>query len=192
MYRMRNQFKSKMKNIAIAYYRNSEENATQHNNVIAFDDGELADQDGHNSQTAQIIDRTIEKFSSHELNSAMLKVAADGAKVDKGNLSGFISTIYSDKGNRLDKFIENIISAYFVKYPGNSEIISGEFLSFGLALYRSIGTSKDPTLQEIKSIINHWMNDIVNIRDIYSREATAISYTRAVFNYFILMINYFS
>ena len=191
-YRMRNQFKNTLQNIADAYYKNSKENATQHNNTTMFDDGEIADQEGHASQTTQIIERICEKFASKELNSAMLKIAADGAKVDKGNLNGFIVSIYADKYNQLNKFIENILGLYFVKYSGNSEIIAGEFLSFGLALYRSIGTSKDPVMQELKQIINHWMNDVVNIREYYNREATCIAYTRAVFNYFILMINYFA
>lgn len=191
-YRMRNQFKNTLQNIADAYYKNSKDNATQHNNTTVFDDGELADQEGHTSQVAQIIDRICEKFATKEINSAMLKIAADGTKVDKGNLNGFIVSIYADKNNQLNKFIENIVGAYFLKYPGNSEIIAGEFLSFGLALYRSIGTSKDPVLQETKKIINYWMDDVINIHEYYNREATCISYTRGIFNYFILMINYFS
>lgn len=192
MYRMRNQFNVKMKNISIAYYKNSEANASQHNNVTTFDDGQIADQEGQTSQIAQIIDHTIEKFGAKEKNDPMLKVAADGVEVNKGNLSECISLIYADKNNNLPKFIEDVITSYFKKFPGSSTIDAGEFLNFGLSMYRSISSSKDELYAEVKEILDHWMNDVIEIRKYYSREATVISYTRAIYNYFILMINYYN
>lgn len=192
MYRMRNQFNSKMKNISAEYYKNIETNASQHDNVTVFDDGELADQDGNNSQTAQIIDRTIEKFASKEVNIPMIKIAADGSKVDKSNLAGYIGTIYADSKNNLPKFIEDFIQAYFEKYPSNTSINAAEFLNFGLSLYKSIATSKNETYKEMRSILNYWVDEATPIREHYTREATVIAYTRAIFNYFMLMINYYN
>lgn len=192
MYSIRSRINSTFKNISREYYNSIEMNATQHNNVSTFDDGEIADQEGHSSNSAQVIDGVIEKFALHEINPSMLRVAADGSSVDKGNLSGYLSLIYSDKSNRLNKFIENIIGMYFIKYPSNTGINAGEFLNFSFALYRSIGTSKDETLKELKDILNHWMNDVINIKQYYQREATIIAYTRAIYNYFCMMINYYA
>ena len=122
----------------------------------------------------------------------MAKITADGAKVDKDNLIGFINQIWASKNNKLSKLIEDIITAYFSKNPTDTSVGSGEFINFGLALYRSIGTSKDPIYQEIKSIINYWMDDIINIKQYYQREGTQIAYARAIFNYIIFMINYYN
>lgn len=191
IYRMRNQIHSKMKNIAREYFANVEKNATQHTNISEFDDGELADQEGHASNMASIIDSINTKFKSNGINVPLVKIAADGSKVDKSNLEGMINNIYGTKNNRMDKLVENIITAYFKKNPTDWTLNSREFLNFGLSLYRSIGTSKDPILMEIKNILSYWMNDIINIRSMYQREPTVISYTRAVFNYVVLMINYF-
>jgi len=192
MQRMRNQLNNTLKNISRVYYKNSEDNATQHNKQSEFDDGTLTDQEGITTNISQIVDNTINKFGNAEINSSILKVAAEGSQVDKNNLSGFISQIYSTKDNKLPKFVENIITAYFDKNPTDTSIQPGAFVTFGFALYRSIGTSKNPLYAEIRSILDYWMYKIIDIRSIYSREPTCINYTRAIFNYMILMINHYN
>lgn len=192
MQRMRNQLKNTIKNIARAYYKNSEDNATQHNKQSEFDDGTLTDQEGITTNIAQIVDNTVGKFANGDINNSILKIAANGSQVDKDNLSGYITQIYATKDNKLPKLVEDIITAYFDKNPTGTNIESGSFVTFGLALYRSIGTSKNPLYAEIRSILDYWMFKIIDIRSIYSREPTVINYTRAIFNYIILMINYYN
>lgn len=192
MYRMRNQIKNTFKNLSKAYYDNDEANATQHSKDAQFDDGSNADQEGYNTNMAQVIDKTINKFATGTTNSALLGAAAEANHIDKANLTGYVNQIMTTKENRLNKFIENVITAYFVKYPTSSTVGSGEFYNFGLALYRSLGSSKDPLLQEIRSILNFWMDDVIHIRDSYQNAGTIINYTRAIFNYIIFMIGYYN
>lgn len=192
MRRMRNQFNNRIKNIARAYFDNDENNASQHNKISQFDDGSLTDQEGSTTNIAQVVDKTINKFTSGGINNSMVKIAADGSNVDKDNLLGFINQIITTKNNHVDKLLENIITVYFNKNPTNTSLGSGEFLNFGLALYRSISTSKNEMYQEIKRILNFWMEDVINIRQFYSNSGTIIGYTRAIFNYIILMINYYN
>jgi hypothetical protein len=192
MQRMRNQIKNTFVNIAKAYYANDKEDASHHTNVSSFDDGTLADQEGHITNIAQSVDRTIGRFSIGEINTSIARISADGSQVDKDNLIGYLNQIISAKNNNLNKFIENIITSYFNKNPTDTSLGSSEFLNFALAMYRSIGTSKDSMYQEVKSILSMWMNDIINIRQFYSREATIISYTRAIYNYMVFMINHYN
>lgn len=192
MQRMRNQMKGTFKNIANAYYDNDKEDSSQHSKSNQYDDGTLADQEGLTTNITQVVDKTISKFSIGEVNNSIARIAADAAQVDKDNLTGFINQIYATKNNRLNKLVENIITSYFNKNPTVSDLSSPEFLNFGLILYRSIGTSKDPMYQEIKSILNYWIYEIINIKQFYQREATWSAYSRAVFNYVVLMINYYN
>lgn len=192
MQRMRNQINNTFKNISKAYYDNDEANATQHSKSAQFDDGTLADQEGHSTNIAQVVDKTINKFSSSELNMPIVRIAADGAKVDKDILAGFINQIFGTKNNRLYKLVENVITAYFNKYPNATSVGSNEFVNYGIALYRSIGTSKDPLYHEIREILDYWMFTIINIRQYYQRDGTIINYTRGIFNYIIFMINYYN
>jgi hypothetical protein len=119
----------------------------------------------------------------------MVKIVADGSKVDKDNLNGYLSRIFADKNNRLSKLIEDIITIYFTKNPTETSVGTNEFVSFALKLYRAIGTSNDNIHKEIKSILQLWMYDICDIKSDYGREATWIAYTRATFNYIVFMIN---
>lgn len=192
MQRIRNQIQSKMRNIANAYFANVEKNAAQHANVSEFDDGEIAEQDGIASNMSTIIDKTNAKLASGEVNKAMVRIVADRNSVDRSNIEGMINSIQTTKNNKIDKFVENVITTYFTKNPSASTLSAAEFLNFGLSLYRSIGVSKDKMMIELKSILNLWMDDIINIRSMYQREATVINYRRAVYDYFILMINYYN
>lgn len=191
MQRYRNQFKSKLKNIAIAYYKNSEDNASLHQMVSEFDDGSKADQEGHNSNISQTIDRTVAKFNENGPNSEIIRICADGSKVDRSNLSGYIAQIYAAKNNRIPKMVEDIISSYFAAFPSSTSLVNSEFVGYGLTLYRSLSNSKNTTNAEMREILDSWL-DIIDIRSHYNREATIINYTRAIFNYFVLLINYYN
>lgn len=192
IYRIRTQMKATFKNINREYKKNLENNATQHTNVSVFDDGSLADQEGHTTLIAQITDNTVNKFATGGINRSLANIAAENAQVDKDNLIGFIGQIMAIKSNKLNKFVENVVTAYLNKNPTDTSVGSSSFLTFGLALYRSIGTSKDPLYQELRIILNLWMFDIINIRQSYQREATVIAYTRAIFNYYIMMIMHYN
>lgn len=193
MQRMRNQIKNKFKNISKAYYDNDKDNASQHNKASQYDDGSvIADQEGHTTNIAQVVDNTNNKFSTGEVNAKIAAVAANGSQVDTNNLIGYINQIYSTKNNKLYKFIENIITSYFNRNPTDTSVGSAEFVNFGLSLFRSIGTSKDELYQEIKSILDYWMFDIIDIKQFYQRPGTWSGYSRAIFNYMIFMINYYN
>lgn len=189
---IRNRIQSKFRNIANAYFENDKQNATQHSKTTQFDDGSLADQDGMTTNIATIVDKTINKYVSGDINNSLAGVVAEANKIDKNNLLGYISQINSSKNNMVAKFIENVITIYFMKNPSANGIESSNFVSFGLSLYRSISMSKDEMYKTIRAILDHWMFEIINIRESYQREATVISYTRAIYNYMILMINYYN
>ena len=188
--RVRNNISSKFRNIAHEYYKNIELNATQHTNVTKFDDGEIADQEGHIYNISSSIEKVNSRIVKNGINKTIARIAADGNKIDRNNLEGMISQILSTKNNRVDKFVENVITNYFTKNP-SATIDSGQFLIYGFSLFRSIGTSKDPMLVEIRSILSFWMNDIINISGQYERQATRSNYSRGVYNYMIMMINYY-
>ena len=192
IYSLRSRMNNTMRNISDVYYRNSKEGATKHQSVDQFEDGSIAERDGFNTNLAQIIDSTVNKFASGSMNSSIVKLCAESSNVDLDNLTTFLNQIFSDKTNQLSRLIEAILTAYFNKYPTSTGIMASEFVPYGFAMYRSIGTSKDPIYQQIKTILDHWAYDILELQNLYKRDGTRIIYTRAIFNYIILMINYYN
>lgn len=192
MYRMQNQIKNKLKNISREYYKTNEAGATQHSKSSTFDDGSQADQEGHTTNVAQVVTTTVNKFATGGINNGIVKVAADYSNVDKDTLAGYINQITNTKNNRLSRLVEDIITAFFFRNPTTTSVGSAEFMNYGLALYRSIGTSKDPLYAEIKDILNFWMNDIIQIQNYYKGPGTIINYTRAIYNYIVIMIVHYN
>lgn len=189
--RIRNQMKNSFLNIAREYKKNNDENKTTHTRGGTFNDGTVADQEGITSNMTQVIDATINKFISGGINGQMVGIAANGSQVDKSNLTGYLNQIWAVKTNRMPKFIEDIITAYYNKNPTNNGLGNNEFLNFGLSLFRSLG-SNDPINQEIKSILDMWMDNIIEISKYYTRPGTISAYTRAVYNYVVLMIMHYN
>lgn len=188
--RCRSQLSASFTKIAEAYYDNVEKNATQHTKDMVLDDGNLADQEGNYASMAQAIENTYTKFLSNGINDRIASIAAEGNSVNKDILISYINQIYTTKNNRLHQFVDRVITSYMSKNPSNTSLGSGEFMNFGLTLYRSIGTSKDPNYMEIRNILNYWMDEIITITKFYQNKGTIINYTRAIFNYMIMMINH--
>jgi hypothetical protein len=192
IYSIRTKIRNKFRNIADQYYKNIEANASMHTTDPTFDDGTIVDSAGHATNIGQIVDNTINKFTVNSVNTSIAKVCAEANKVDRDILLGYINQIFSAKNNRLPKFIENVITVYLNRNPTEDTISSSEFVNYGLALYRSIANSKDSLCIELKSILDYWMNTIINIRQFYQRDATVIAYTRGIWNYIIIMIRYYN
>ncbi len=189
---LRDQIKSTFKNIARQYYPNYENNKTQHNQGGQFDDGSLADNDGFSTNIASKIENTYTKISTSELNKKLVDITSNANKTDNSIVSGHISQIIASKNNDLYKFIETVITVYFQKNPTETSLGTATFINFGFTLYRSLSSSKNEMYLKLRLILNKWMFDIIDIKKDYQREATIISYTKSIFDYFILLINYYN
>lgn len=190
MRRMRNQINNSFKNISREYYKNHRQNNTLHHRGAQFDDGKPTEQEGFTTSMSQMIDNTTSKISVNWINNSLLSAAAEGSSTDKSILTGYINQIFSTKGSRVTEFVEKIIMAYFNKFStASSGMNKSEFISFGLTLYRSLNSD---AYSDIRVIIDHWMNDIIGIKNVYSSSGTIANYTRAVYNYMIFMIAHYN
>lgn len=190
MQRLHNQIWNSFRNIANEYYKNHKDNKTLHMNSSTYNDGKIAEQEGHTTNLSQIVDNTINKLDINWVNNSLLKAAADASKVDASVLTGFINNIFSTKGNKVPEFVERLFTTYFNEYPSSSGILNkSEFLSFGLKVYRSLGSD---TNIPIRNILNMWMNDIIGISKMYNSAGTIANYQRAVYNYMIFIIAHYN
>ena len=191
--RVRNQLNSAFKNIATQYYANYAKNATMHTQSDKMDDGKFIDNEGTITNISLISENTYNKFLVNGVNTSIAGAMANGSTVSKEVVISYLNKIYSDKNNRLGKFIENIVYLFLSneKYSSSS-INSEEFINFGLSLFRSLGTSKVEQHKQLKAIEDYWMNDVINILNDYTRDATLSNFRRSIFNYFIFMIKYYN
>lgn len=186
---MRSQISNHFASIKNEYMKNAANNASQHSQLLKDDEEKIIDRSGHASNIATVVNNTYNRFITGPIYEPFIKSAAKSNQVDKSLLTGFLNQIFSTKKNELERFIECIITSYFNRNP-TITTIDGEFVSYGLQLYKSIATSKDQMYIEINTILNYWMNNIIEIKNFSSNKGTHINYRRSIFNYMIWMINH--
>ena len=190
--RVRTQLNNTFRNLSRAYYKNKEQNLTQYSTDSHEEDGKLKEQEGKDTIMAEAIEKSCRKILTAELNNAIVKVVAQANELDPNNLTNFLNQIINDKRNRLDQMIEYIIIAYFQQYPTAITIAGGEFLNFGIGLYRSLAGSKQQLYIDIKNILSLWTDEIIDIKKYYKGTTAISNYTRGIFNYFVFMISHFN
>lgn len=190
--RIRNQINSSMRSIANAYYANHEKNATQHTKSDTLDDGNLAASEGLNTTISTIADNTYAKFNTSATDESVAKLMAQDRGVAADKLISYINKIMSTKNNQLFDLIESILILFFNSKPEDDSVGSAVFLAYGMALYRSIGTSKQPMESRINNILTYWMDDIIHIKEEYTRSDSIIRYRRCIFNYIVYMMKQYN
>ena len=190
--RVRTQLNNTFRNLARFYYKNKELNLTQYSTDSHEEDGKLKEQEGKDTIMAEAIEKSCRKIATAELNNAIVRVVAQANELDINQLSNFLNQILNDKRNRLDQLIEFVIVAYFQSYPTAITIAGGEFLNFGLGLYRSLAGSKQQLYIDIRNILTLWTDEIIDIKKYYKGTTAISNYTRGIFNYFVFMISHFN
>lgn len=186
--RVRNQINSPMRGISNEYYDNHDDDASHHEVAGTYDDGNLADQDSTTTMIGAIADKTFAKFTTIAIDVTIANTVAEGCEVSKAKLNSYLNKLLPLKENELFKLIENVLILFMNSKPADDSVGSGVFLNFGLSLYRSISSAKDPSKQTIARILTMWTNELLKIQEDYpTRPATVIGFRKALFFYIIFM-----
>jgi len=190
--RVRSQINSALQVLSNAYYSNYAKDASQHITDSRYDDGNLVEQENQNAKAAYLAENIAIKMRSNQANQQFSNLVADAAKVSVDKMVNHINTILLHEESRLVKLIENILILFYKSKPLDDNLGSDVFLEFGLGLYKSISSSKDPLRKEITAIMDYWVHTILNLQQEYStRPASVKAYRRALYNYMIYMIRYY-
>ena len=188
---IRSQMNAAFNKIKDAYTKNHEANATEKATKSKTEEGDLAEQNSLSSSIGNLAENTCNKIRTAGTNERIAKAIAENVDISKEKLVAYLNRIFSTKNNNLYGMVESIISLFLHSNPVDDKLGSGVFLTFGLALYRSIGTSKDPMKQKISKILVSWVDDILELRKEYpNRDATVIGYRSAIFKYIVFAIQH--
>ena len=190
--RVRTQINNTLKGISRKYFDNVNDNKAMIIQKDKFDDGKRAEIEGQQQIMGQAVDKALNGFMSTALNATVIKMISQAGELDASQLTNFLNQILNDKRNRLEVLIESILGAYFQYNPSANTISGGEFVNFGIGLYKSIATSKKELYMTIKKILNIWIDEIIDIKKYFKGSTTISNYSRGIFNYIIIMINHYN
>lgn len=189
---VRTRINNTFRNIAHFYYDNNDNNLAQIVQKTHYDDGKLVEMEGQHQIISAAVEKSLNGFMTKEVEQKIVRVISQGGELDPGTLTTFLNQIINDKRNKLERFVESLITAFFQAKPIATTVNSAEFVNFGIGLYRSISTSKKELYMDLKNILNFWINDIIDIKKYFKGSTTISNYSRGIFNYIVLMINHYN
>lgn len=190
--RIRNDQNSLLKKIANAYQTNYKKGLFVTTQVDAYDDNINVDNVNNTNKVETLSNKIVLSMLTNGVDLRIADFASNAAQVSKLDLRNYISLIINEKESEtMKEFISSILFLYlYTDSHEPDEIRSKEFIGYALQLFKKTN-SKDKNVTNIKTTLDKWGTSSGIYRK-FSRSATRVDYTKAIFMYFILSIQMYS
>lgn len=190
--RIRNDQNSLLKKIANAYQTNYKKGLFVTTQVDAYDDNINVDNVNNTNKVEALSNKIVLSMLTNGVDLRIADFASNAAQVSKLDLRNYISLIINEKESEtMKEFISSILFLYlYTDSHEPDEIRSKEFIGYALQLFKKTN-SKDKNVTNIKTTLDKWGTSSGIYRK-FSRSATRVDYTKAIFMYFILSIQMYS
>lgn len=186
--RIRNDQNSLMKKIKNAYMENYKKGLTVQTQVDSYEDNQVVDNENNTNKVELATTKILQKMLLNGTDLKICEFAAQACVISKLDLRNYITLlIVEKKSDEIRSLIESILFIYLYDEKHlYSEINSKQFISFALTTFKR-SNSMDDNIRNIKKILEKWCIE-TKIYAKYSRIATRVDYSRAIFLYMILSI----
>nr|DAP97909.1 MAG TPA: hypothetical protein [Caudoviricetes sp.] len=190
--RIRNDQNSLLKKIANAYQTNYKKGLFVTTQVDAYDDNINVDNVNNTNKVETLSNKIVLSMLTNGVDLRIADFASNAAQVSKLDLRNYISLIINEKESEtMKEFISSVLFLYlYTDSHEPDEIRSKEFIGYALQLFKKTN-SKDKNVTNIKTTLDKWGTSSGIYRK-FSRSATRVDYTKAIFMYFILSIQMYS
>ena len=186
--RIRNDQNSLLKKITNAYLTNQRKGLSVVTQVDAYDDNINVENINNTNKVETISNKIVLAMLTNGVDIRICDAASQVTQISKLDLRNYITLIVNEKeSDAMKSVIESILFMYL--YTENHEpdqIRSKEFIGYALAVFKKTN-SKDPNVTNIKKNLDRWATNTGIYRK-FSRAATRVDYTKAIFLYFIISI----
>ena len=187
--RIRNDQKSMIKKICDKYMQNHAKGLRVSLTQDSYD-GMQTDVDGQNkTSTVENVARKISiKMLTQDINLKLTSMVAKISGVSISECRFYISKIISDKYSEdIENFISSILFLYLYDENKKPEDINSRyFLHWAEETFRKTNSNND-NIRNIKETLDKWAEE-TGVHDKYKREASRVSYKKAIYFYFIFSI----
>lgn len=188
--RIRNDQKSMIKKICDQYMKNHAAGLRVSLTKDTFSDEVRVDVDEQNkTSTVEAVGRKVTlKLLTQDINLKLVTMVSKISSVSVSECRFYIAKILTDKyTDEIQRFIESLIFLYLYDENRNVEDINSKhFLHWSEETFRKTNANND-NIRRIKETLNKWAKEI-GVHDKYKRDASRVSYKKAIFFYFIFCI----
>lgn len=187
--RIRNDQKSMIKKICDVYMKNHAKGLRVTLTKDSYDDVAIDVDIQNKTSSVEFVSRKVTlKMLTQSINLKFITIAARISGVSVSECRFYISKIINDKYSEdIQQFIDSIIFLYM--YDENKtadEINSKHFLNWSEELFRKTNSNND-NIRIIKTTLDKWAEE-TGVHEKFKREASRVSYKKAIFFYFIISI----
>lgn len=186
---MKNRINSYMKNIRGEFDLNYKEG-----NYLNLDSDNYDEDDFHISENDTLMirrlrDATVLKFLTQAPDMKLIQYAAKLCTVSVNEMRNIIVKLQKKTdANELNVLIESIINEFVVESKHSINLVhSTQFFSFALLTYKK-NSAVDSNVKRIKDILTIYLDRTTDFLRKTTREATINNFKRAIYIYFVLII----
>jgi hypothetical protein len=177
-----------MKNFTNEYMKNSREKNYLNTEKDSHDEADYFETDNVSLAIARLTGQSTNKFYSSELNEKFIRVSAKWSDVSPVTLQQALLSIKEGEKSKVNLLIQSILQVYLIDGKNPVESIgSQKFIAYSISVYSKSNT-KDANILTIKKLLDYFLKNNSNRYSETEREATRVSYRKALFMYMVLFI----
>ena len=191
--RIRSDQNSMMKKVRDQYEKNRLAGNQINSSLEMNSEGELIDTYTNNTSEVELVTRKVALPAiMNGVNLKYAQAAGNIGHVSVVDMRFYLSQILvNENADSVTNFIQAILFIWlYDEHHTKAEINGSAFLIWAGKLFQRTN-SNDPNIVLIKSTLQQW-SDMVGITQKFTREATRINYKKALFFYFIFIIQYYN
>lgn len=190
--RIRNDQKSILKNICDIYMKNYAAGKRVKLSKDSFGEVQIDDANDNNTSLVELLTNNITNMIiTNGLDLNRVNQCKNLTGISLADCRFYLSKIVTDKYTKeIQNFIHSILFLYiYTEHKTKQDINSSHFLVWSSDLFRRTN-SNEPNINTIKKTLEKWGVES-GVHSKFHREASRITYKRAIFWYFVLSIQYY-
>jgi hypothetical protein len=191
--RIRNDQKSMLKNICDQYMKNYAAGNRVKLTKDSYDDVQIDVDVENNTNIVEVTSTNIvNEIITNGLDLKRVSQCKSLANIGMSDCRFYLSKIVTVKYTKeIQDFVHSVLFIYlYDEHQTREDINSTHFLTWSAELFRKTN-SNNPNIKCIKNTLDKWAEES-GVHAKFKREASRVSYKKAIFWYFILSIQYYN
>jgi hypothetical protein len=177
-----------MKNFTSEYMKNSRDKNYLNTEKDSHNEEDYYETDNVSLAIARLSGQATNKFYSSELNDKFIRVSSKFSDVSPVTLQQALHSIKEGEKEKIKLLVQSILQVYLIDGKNTYESVgSQKFIAYCISVYSKSNT-KDKNILTIKKLLDYFLKNNSNRYSETEREATRVSYRKALFMYMVLFI----
>lgn len=182
---------SLLKNIAAEYYKNYESQRFLETEYENFDEESYHEAESNSYDIERITNNVVVHLVTHGADMKLVELSAKSSNVSINDMRTYTNAlINSDHRQDIRTVVESILFLFLFNDDGErhsvDQVRTNEFMLYCLKIYKRSNTT-NKNIIKIKAILDKWIDEI-GVKKTTSRQATILSYKKALYTFCVLSI----